>query len=78
MGGTRATFRVPASAVNRSGARMRGDGLCLALMTTARPPRPNPRFAGRYRRGTRPCGQVPRPVGRSQPLTVMVELPLLW
>lgn len=78
MGWTRATFRVPASAVNRSGARRRGDGLCLALMMTARPPRPDPRFAGGEHRGTRPCGQVPGSVGRGQPLTVMVELPLLW
>lgn len=71
IGWTRATFRADPSAVYHSGARRRGGGLCTAHMTAAEVELPNRRFAGWDRRPGR-CGV------RRQPVTVMVELPLLW
>ncbi|MCO4695018.1 hypothetical protein LRR80_01066 [Streptomyces sp. RO-S4] len=46
IGYTRATFRTDPSAVNHSGARRRGGGLCMAHMMAAEVVLPNRRFAG--------------------------------
>ncbi|GGQ57658.1 hypothetical protein GCM10010250_61350 [Streptomyces althioticus] len=46
IGYTRATFRADPSAVNHSGVRRRGVGLCMAHMMAGGVELPNRRFAG--------------------------------